>query len=65
RLGFGKGYFDEFLACIPAQVPTVALAFEAQIVASVPTTEKDVKVKKIVTEKRTIATQDLNISKSI
>lgn len=54
RIGFGKGFFDQFLPKIQPQVPTIALAFELQIVSRVPTTNNDAKVKKILTEKREI-----------
>ena len=52
RLGYGAGFYDKLLSAFTK--PTVALAFEVQIVPKVPADSHDVPVKKIVTEKRTI-----------
>ena len=56
RIGYGGGFYDRLLPAYPG--PTVALAFELQIVPAVPTDPHDVPVKKIVTEKRTISCQN-------
>jgi len=55
RLGYGAGFYDKLLAAFGK--PTVALAFEAQIVYEVPADKHDVPVQKIVTEKRLITAQ--------
>jgi len=52
RLGYGAGFYDRLLFSF--RKPTVALAFEAQIVHEVPADNYDVPVQKIVTEKRVI-----------
>jgi 5-formyltetrahydrofolate cyclo-ligase len=52
RIGYGGGYYDRLLARTKA--PRVALAYESQIVASVPAEDHDQRVDKIVTEKRVI-----------
>ncbi len=52
RVGYGAGYYDRLLASYRG--PTVALAFELQVVSSVPAERHDVPVGKIVTEKRII-----------
>lgn len=52
RLGYGHGYYDRFLAQTSA--PVIALAYEFQIVDEISPCEHDVKVDKIVTEKRII-----------
>jgi 5-formyltetrahydrofolate cyclo-ligase len=52
RLGYGAGFYDKLLSVF--KKPTVALAFEEQIVPNVPADPHDVPVKKIVTEKRII-----------
>ncbi len=52
RLGYGAGFYDKLLSAYPG--PTVALAFEVQIVPEVPVAEHDVPVKKIITERRII-----------
>ena len=54
RVGFGKGYFDRFLAKLPDGTPAIALAFDLQIVKHIPVAEHDKKMKKIITEKREI-----------
>lgn len=48
RLGRGKGYYDRFLAKLPQRTPTIGLAFDLQILPSVPTTEHDFSVTKVV-----------------
>lgn len=52
RIGYGGGFYDRLLPAYAG--PTVALAFELQIVPSVPVDPHDVPVKRIVTEKRII-----------
>ncbi|HME52216.1 MAG TPA: 5-formyltetrahydrofolate cyclo-ligase [Candidatus Lokiarchaeia archaeon] len=54
RLGYGKGYYDKLLSELPASVPVFALAFEFEIVPSIPVTSHDKPVSAIVTEKRII-----------
>ena len=36
RLGRGEGYYDRFLSCLPSKVSIVGLAFDFQIVESLP-----------------------------
>ncbi len=52
RVGYGAGFYDKLLASFRG--PTVAIAFEVQIVHSIPIDSHDVPVQKIVTEKRVI-----------
>ena len=52
RLGYGAGFYDKLLSNY--RKTTIALAFEVQIVPTVPTDQHDIPIKKIVTEKRTI-----------
>jgi 5-formyltetrahydrofolate cyclo-ligase len=54
RLGYGGGYYDRLLPCLPVGTPRVSGAFELQIVDRVPTTAHDLPVDAIVTETRTI-----------
>lgn len=66
RLGYGAGYYDKLLSGIRGQglgvsrkelIPSpvlIALAFEEQIVPRIPSERHDVKMDKIITEKRTI-----------
>ena len=53
RIGFGKGYYDKWFATHPHGART-ALCYECQIVTSIPTSETDVRVEKIITEQRVI-----------
>ena len=48
RLGFGKGYFDRFLA--RCRCPAIGLAYELQLVDTIETVAHDVPMDKIVTE---------------
>jgi 5-formyltetrahydrofolate cyclo-ligase len=50
RLGYGGGYYDRFFANIAPNALRVALAFEMQIVESVPVMDHDVKMHYLVTE---------------
>lgn len=54
RLGYGAGFYDKLLASHVK--PTVALAFEVQMVKQVPAVQHDIRINKIVTEKRVIET---------
>ncbi len=49
RLGYGKGFYDRFLAQ-HRQISSMALAFSCQIVDELPHDEHDIKMDKIVTE---------------
>lgn len=49
RLGFGGGYYDEFLAALPQGVPAVGLAFEEQMCDEVPHEEHDAVLDAVVT----------------
>lgn len=48
RLGRGKGYYDCFLKKLPKQTETFGLAFDFQILPSIPATRTDVSVKKVL-----------------
>jgi len=58
RLGFGKGFYDHFLRNLPVGVPRIALAYDFQVIAVLPLEEHDVKVSKIITERRIIITKE-------
>lgn len=49
RLGRGGGYYDRFLKDSPANISTVGLAFDFQIVENLPTDEHDVPVSHVLT----------------
>lgn len=54
RLGYGGGYYDILLASMKKKIPIIGLAYEEQIVDSVPSELHDVKVDMIITDKRII-----------
>jgi len=54
RLGYGAGYYDKLLSMMKNKIQVVAPAYEDQIVEKLPSEPHDVKVDKIVTEKRLI-----------
>lgn len=52
RIGFGHGYYDRLLK--KTKCPVVGLAYEFQIVQTITGEKHDVKINKIITEKRII-----------
>ncbi len=54
RLGYGAGYYDSLLSQRTKTIPVIALAYEEQMVDSIPAEKHDVKVDMIVTDKRVI-----------
>ncbi|MDZ5470996.1 5-formyltetrahydrofolate cyclo-ligase (plasmid) [Bacillus sp. 31A1R] len=56
RLGFGGGYYDRFL--IEYEGDTLSLAFEQQILESVPVEEHDIPVKQIISNEEIIVIHD-------
>ena len=53
RIGHGKGYYDRLLQNA-GHIPTLALAFEIQIVDSIDSEPHDKRIDTIITEKRII-----------
>ena len=53
RIGYGKGFFDRFLAG-RKKAFKVGLAYDLQIVDSFPTEPHDVRMDAVITEKRTL-----------
>ena len=49
RLGFGGGFYDRLLARLSATTRTVAIAYDVQVVAEVPSGECDHRVQVVVT----------------
>jgi len=52
RLGYGHGYYDRFLSSCNAK--TISLTFSKQIVKSIPSSDKDIKMDWVVTEDESI-----------
>jgi len=48
RLGRGKGYYDRFLNRLGAKTVTMGLAFDFQVLPSVPATSEDIKVGRVL-----------------
>jgi 5-formyltetrahydrofolate cyclo-ligase len=55
RLGYGGGYYDILLSKRSRKIPAIALAYEEQLVDSIPSEEHDINVDMIVTDKRIIS----------
>ena len=53
RMGYGKGYFDRWLAGIPFE-KTIGLAYDFQITEKMPIGKYDLPVGMVITEKRII-----------
>jgi 5-formyltetrahydrofolate cyclo-ligase len=51
RMGHGFGYYDKLLQHARPEAPLVALAFECQLFAEIPTQPHDIFMDKIITEK--------------
>jgi 5-formyltetrahydrofolate cyclo-ligase len=54
RIGYGKGYYDRLLSRLGSQVPRIALAFDFQVLDTVPQNKNDIRVDAIITEKSTM-----------
>ncbi|WP_437228516.1 5-formyltetrahydrofolate cyclo-ligase [Planctomicrobium sp. SH661] len=55
RLGYGRGYYDRLLPDLRADCPRIGLAFECQLVDSIPIEAHDHRVQMIVTERRVLS----------
>lgn len=54
RLGYGGGYYDRLTGRMTARPGLIALAFEEQVIDEVPVASHDIRVNRIVTDKRVI-----------
>jgi 5-formyltetrahydrofolate cyclo-ligase len=52
RLGYGAGYYDTLLSDVKKKFPFVALAYEEQLIDSIPAELHDVKVDIIITDRK-------------
>ncbi len=58
RIGRGKGYYDRFLFRVRElnkEAQIMSLAYQSQIVDTIPSQKHDIKVNKIITEEKTIS----------
>lgn len=56
RLGYGKGYYDQFLAQYPR--PAIGVCFDAQIFDDIPSDEGDIVLDAIYTDQRVIIPEE-------
>ena len=54
RIGFGKGYYDNYFNSLVSNPVKIALAYDFQVLDSIPSEKHDVKMNYIVTEKKII-----------
>ena len=52
RIGYGAGFYDKLLSGLNKQIPLIAITYEEQVLASVPSEPHDIKVHRIVTDKK-------------
>jgi 5-formyltetrahydrofolate cyclo-ligase len=57
RIGYGAGYYDASLPRFAPPAATIAVAFDFQLVAEVPQTDRDVAVGWVVTDRRSLAAE--------
>lgn len=50
RLGYGKGYYDRFFQGLNQRVFKLGVAFEFQVLETIPASESDVRLDAVVTE---------------
>lgn len=50
RLGYGKGYYDRFLAQLPSTTTKIGLAYSSQEVNEIPSQEHDIALDLVITE---------------
>lgn len=65
RMGYGAGYYDNFLERLRPDTPFAALAFEIQIFDTIPTEPHDKQMTFVVTEKRILGSPDNSNSPEI
>lgn len=56
RLGYGKGYYDQFLAQHPR--PAIGVCFDEQIFDHIPSDEGDIVLDAIYTDRRVIVPEE-------
>lgn len=57
RIGFGKGYYDNFLSKISNKKVKAGLCFDFQLFKKIPATTKDIPLDYILTERQTVETK--------
>jgi 5-formyltetrahydrofolate cyclo-ligase len=64
RLGYGGGYYDKLLGSLNQKPHLVAIAFEEQIIERVPVSTHDIRIPKIVTDRRIIEISKQHLRKN-
>jgi 5-formyltetrahydrofolate cyclo-ligase len=59
RIGYGKGFYDRFLAA-HSEVMSIGVAYDFQLISESPVTTGDVPVSTVVTDTRTLFGQEEN-----
>ncbi len=57
RLGYGKGFYDKLLSGVrnrEAEIKFIGVAYDEQVVKFIPSDKHDIKIRKIITDKRII-----------
>ena len=54
RTGYGRGYYDRYLAQLKGQTKSIAICFDEQILDTIPSEENDIKPDRIISDKRII-----------
>ncbi len=57
RLGYGGGFYDQLIPLMPDNTPLIALAFDLQIVDTLPLEDHDIRIHKLITESGVILCQ--------
>jgi 5-formyltetrahydrofolate cyclo-ligase len=55
RIGFGKGYYDKYLSKMRPEVKKIAVAYDYQVLESIPSEDHDVKMDYVMTESRIVS----------
>jgi len=50
RLGYGGGFYDKLLQCIPKKVKKIAFCFDIQVIDRIPVSKDDIKVDLLITD---------------
>lgn len=57
RIGYGKGYYDRYL--LSNKCYTIGLAYDFQVLTTIPHEDNDVRINKIVTDKRILTVEEI------
>jgi 5-formyltetrahydrofolate cyclo-ligase len=52
-LGYGGGFYDRLLPCLPESAKKISVCFQEQMVDKIPSGKYDIAVDMVLTEKKT------------